>query len=169
MQSHWFKNAVIYGLEVDVFSDGNGDGIGDFIGLRQGLSYLAGLGVSCIWLLPFFRSPDRDDGYDVMDYLSVDPALGDLGDFAAFMDEAQDRGIRVIIDLVINHTSNQHPWFQRARQRDPKYYDYYVWRSDAPGTTTTRSHSQVSKRVYGNTINWRKPTISIGSIVTSLT
>jgi maltose alpha-D-glucosyltransferase / alpha-amylase len=136
MQSHWFKNAVIYCLEVDVFNDGNGDGIGDFIGLRQGLSYLAGLGVSCLWLLPFFKSPDRDDGYDVMDYLSVDPALGDLGDFAAFMDEARDRGIRVIIDLVVNHTSNRHPWFQLARRKDPKYYDYYVWRSDPPGDTS---------------------------------
>jgi maltose alpha-D-glucosyltransferase / alpha-amylase len=135
MQSHWFKNAVIYCLEVDVFKDGNGDGIGDFIGLRQGLSYLAGLGVSCIWLLPFFKSPDRDDGYDVMDYLSVDPVLGDLGDFAAFMDEARDHGIRVIIDLVVNHTSNQHPWFQLARRKDPKYFDYYVWRTDAPGKT----------------------------------
>ena len=136
MQSRWFKNAVIYCLEVDVFKDGNGDGIGDFIGLRQGLSYLAGLGISCIWLLPFFRSPDRDDGYDVMDYFSVDPALGDLGDFVAFMDEARDRGIRVIIDLVVNHTSNQHPWFQRARRKDPKYYDYYVWRTSAPGDTS---------------------------------
>lgn len=136
MQSRWFKNAVIYCLEVDVFKDGNGDGIGDFVGLRQGLSYLGGLGVSCIWLLPFFRSPDRDDGYDVMDYLSVDPALGDLGDFAAFMDEARDRGMRVIIDLVVNHTSNQHPWFKRARRKDPKYYDYYVWRTDAPGDTS---------------------------------
>ncbi|HEY6840747.1 MAG TPA: alpha-amylase family glycosyl hydrolase, partial [Chthoniobacterales bacterium] len=112
MQSLWFKNAVIYCLEVDVFKDGNGDGIGDFIGLRQGLSYLAGLGVTCIWLLPFFTSPDRDDGYDVTDYLSVDPALGDFGDFVAFMDEARNRGIRVIIDLVVNHTSNRHPWFQ---------------------------------------------------------
>jgi maltose alpha-D-glucosyltransferase / alpha-amylase len=135
MQSHWFKNAVIYCLEVDVFKDGNGDGIGDFIGLRQGLSYLAGLGVSCIWLLPFFKSPDRDDGYDVMDYLSVDPALGDLGDFAAFMDEARDHGIRVIIDLVVNHTSDKHPWFQQARRKDRKYFDYYVWRTDAPGKT----------------------------------
>ena len=136
MQSLWFKNAVIYCLEVDVFKDGNGDGIGDFIGLREGLSYLAGLGVTCIWLLPFFRSPDRDDGYDVMDYLSVDPPLGDLGDFVAFMDEARDRGIRVIIDLVVNHTSNRHPWFQQARRKHPKYYDYYVWRTDPPGDTS---------------------------------
>lgn len=134
--TYWFKNAVIYCLEVDVFKDGNGDGIGDFVGLRQGLNYLAGLGISCVWLLPFYRSPDRDAGYDVVDYLSVDPALGDLGDFAAFMDEAQARGIRVIIDLVVNHTSDQHPWFQRARRKDPRYYDYYVWRSDAPGDTS---------------------------------
>lgn len=87
-------------------------------------------------MLPFFRSPDRDAGYDVLDYLSVDPALGDLGDFAAFMDEAQARGIRVIIDLVVNHTSDQHPWFQRARRKDSKYYDYYVWRIDAPRDTS---------------------------------
>jgi glycosidase len=123
VQSLWFKNAVIYCLEVDVFKDGNGDGIGDFVGLRQGLSYLAGLGVTCIWLLPFFTSPDRDDGYDVTDYLSVDPSLGDFGDFVAFMDEARNRGIRVIIDLVVNHTSDRHPWFQQARRKHPKYYD----------------------------------------------
>ena len=115
MENRWFKNAVIYCIEVDTFRDGNGDGIGDFIWLRQGLSYLAGLGVSCIWLLPFYNSPDRDDGYDVMDYLSVHPHLGDLGDFADFMSEANDRGIRVIIDLVVNHTSDQHPWFQAAQ------------------------------------------------------
>jgi maltose alpha-D-glucosyltransferase / alpha-amylase len=108
MVTHWFKNAVIYCIDVDTFADGNGDGIGDFIGLRQGLSYLAGLGISCIWLLPFYPSPGRDNGYDVTDYLGVHPALGDLGDFAAFMDEANNRGIRVIIDLVVNHTSNEH-------------------------------------------------------------
>ena len=116
MTTHWFKNAIIYCIDVDTFKDGNGDGIGDFAGLRQSLSYLAGLGVTCIWLLPFYPSPDRDNGYDITDYLSVHPTLGDLGDFAEFMDEAANRGIRVIIDLVVNHTSNQHPWFKAAQR-----------------------------------------------------
>jgi maltose alpha-D-glucosyltransferase / alpha-amylase len=136
MENRWFKNAIIYSLEVDTFRDGNGDGIGDFIGLREGLSYLAGLGVTCVWLLPFYNSPDRDDRYDVTDYLSVDPHLGDLGDFVDFMSEASDRGIRVIVDLVVNHTSDQHPWFQAARRNHPKYHDYYVWRTDDPGDTS---------------------------------
>jgi maltose alpha-D-glucosyltransferase/alpha-amylase len=135
MATHWFKNAIIYCIDVDTFKDGNGDGIGDFVGLRQSLSYLAGLGVTCIWLLPFYPSPDRDNGYDITDYLSVHPALGDLGDFAEFMDEAANRGIRVIIDLVVNHTSNQHPWFKAAQRRDPRYYSYYVWRKDKPPDT----------------------------------
>lgn len=136
MASYWFKNAVVYCIDVDTFKDGNGDGIGDFVGLREGLSYLAGLGVSCIWLLPFYPSPDRDNGYDITDYLGIHPALGDLGDFAAFMDEAANRGIRVIIDLVVNHTSDQHPWFKAAQTRDPHYFDYYVWRKDRPGDTS---------------------------------
>jgi maltose alpha-D-glucosyltransferase/alpha-amylase len=139
MENRWYKNAVIYCVDIDTYRDGNGDGIGDFIGLRQGLSYLAGLGVSCIWLLPFYNSPDRDNGYDVMDYLSVHPRLGDLGDFVDFMSEANDRGIRVIIDLVVNHTSDQHPWFQAARRNDPKYQGYYVWRKDDPGDTSAQS------------------------------
>ena len=139
MENRWFKNAVIYSVDVDTFRDGNGDGIGDFIGLRQALSYLAGLGVTCIWLLPFYKSPDRDNGYDIMDYLSVHPHLGDLGDFADFMSEANDRGIRVIIDLVVNHTSDQHPWFQAARRNDPKYNGYYVWRKDDPGDTSAQA------------------------------
>jgi maltose alpha-D-glucosyltransferase / alpha-amylase len=139
MENRWFKNAVIYCVDVDTFRDGNGDGIGDFIGLRQGLSYLAGLGISCIWLLPFYNSPDRDNGYDITDYLSVHPHLGDLGDFVDFMAEANDRGIRVIVDLVVNHTSDQHTWFQRARKNDPKYHDYYVWRKDDPGDTSDQA------------------------------
>jgi maltose alpha-D-glucosyltransferase/alpha-amylase len=97
------------------------------------------LSVTCIWLLPFYNSPDRDNGYDITDYLSVHPHLNDLGDFAAFMSEANDRGIRVIIDLVVNHTSDQHPWFQAARRNDPKYYGYYVWRKDNPGDTSAQA------------------------------
>ena len=137
MDNRWYQNAVIYCVEIDVFRDGNGDGIGDFVGLTQALAYLSGLGVNCLWLLPFYPSPRRDDGYDISDYLGVDPRYGDLGDFALFMDEADNRGIRVIIDLVVNHTSNEHPWFQAARRDGPgsKYWDYYVWNRHPPADT----------------------------------
>jgi maltose alpha-D-glucosyltransferase/alpha-amylase len=113
--------------------DSNGDGIGDFEGLIRRLDYLAGLGITCIWLMPFQRSPRRDDGYDISDYYSVDPCFGTLGDFVAFTHEARHRGIRVIIDLVANHTSNEHPWFQEARKdKSSKYRDYYVWSAKRP-------------------------------------
>lgn len=112
--------------------DSNGDGIGDFRGLTQRLDYLAGLGITCLWLLPFYPSPNRDNGYDVMNYYDVDPRLGTLGDFVEFVHQARDRGIRVLVDLVINHTSIQHPWFQEARKdKNSKYRSYYVW-SDNP-------------------------------------
>jgi trehalose synthase len=129
----WWKNAIIYCLDVETYQDSNGDGIGDFGGLTERLDYLAGLGVTCLWLMPFFPSPNRDDGYDVVDYLSVDPRLGTLADFVEFMRTATDRGIRVIADLVVNHTSDQHPWFQAARA-DPESpcRAYYVWRDDVP-------------------------------------
>jgi maltose alpha-D-glucosyltransferase / alpha-amylase len=129
----WYKNAVIYCLDVETFMDGNGDGVGDFIGLRRRLDYLAGLGVTCVWLLPFYASPNRDNGYDVSDYYAVDPRLGTLGDFVEFSHEARLHGIRVIVDLVANHTSDEHPWFQQAR-RDPRsrYRDYYVWSAERP-------------------------------------
>ncbi|MBW4511519.1 MAG: alpha-glucosidase [Scytonematopsis contorta HA4267-MV1] len=110
----WYKNAIFYSLDVETFMDADGDGIGDFQGLTQCLDHLAGLGITCLWLLPFYPSSNRDNGYDVMDYYNVDPRLGTLGDFVEFMYEARDRGIRVLIDLVVNHTSNQHPWFQAA-------------------------------------------------------
>jgi trehalose synthase len=129
----WWKNAVFYCLDVETFMDGNGDGCGDFTGLIQQLDYLAGLGVTCIWLMPFYPTPNRDDGYDITDYFGVDPRLGTLGDFVEFMRTARDRGLRVIIDLVVNHTSVDHPWFQAARS-DPQspYRDYYVWRKEKP-------------------------------------
>jgi maltose alpha-D-glucosyltransferase/alpha-amylase len=129
----WFKNAVVYCLDVDSFQDYNGDGIGDFHGLMDRLDYIGGLGVTCIWLLPFYPSPDRDNGFDVLDYYGVDSRLGTLGDFVEFMHQARERGLRVIIDLVANHTSDQHPWFQSARQ-SPKspFRDYYVWSEDPP-------------------------------------
>ena len=133
MRDLWYKDAIIYSLDVDTFMDGNGDGIGDFTGLTQHLAYLEGLGVTCLWLLPFYPTPDRDNGYDVTDYYSVDRRLGTLGDFVAFMHQARERGMRVLIDLVVNHTSDQHPWFQEAR-RDPDspYRDYYVWSETKP-------------------------------------
>lgn len=128
----WYKTAVFYGLDVATFQDSNGDGIGDFSGLCDRLEYVAELGVTCIWLLPFFPTLDRDNGYDVMDYLSVDPRLGTLDDFIRFVRQAGERGIRVMIDLVMDHTSDRHPWFQAARRdRRSRYRRYYIW-SDAP-------------------------------------
>jgi maltose alpha-D-glucosyltransferase/alpha-amylase len=129
----WYKNAIIYCLDVEVFMDGNADGIGDFEGLTQRLDYISGLGITCIWLQPFYPSPNQDDGYDVMDFYNVDPRLGTLGDFVEFMRAARERGLRVIIDLVVNHTSVQHPWFQAARaDKNSKYRDFYVWTDEKP-------------------------------------
>ena len=129
----WYKNAVIYNLSVGTFMDSNGDGVGDIRGAIRRLDYLSGLGVSAVWLQPFQVSPARDDGYDIADYYSVDPKFGSLGDFVEFTQAAESRGLRVLIDLVVNHTSDQHPWFQDAR-RDPnsKYRDWYVWSKKKP-------------------------------------
>src|SRR3954463_12044400 len=111
----WYKEAVVYCLDVHTFQDSNGDGIGDLPGLISRLDYLARLGVTCLWLNPIHPSPHRDDGYDVPDHYGVDPRLGTLGDFANLLHEATNRGLRVIIDLVVNHTSDEHPWFRSAR------------------------------------------------------
>ena len=127
----WWKNAIVYCLDAETFLDSDGDGHGDLAGLTERLDYLAGIGVTCVWLMPFFPSPSRDDGYDITDYYGVDPQLGSLGDFAVLVRAARDRGLRVVVDLVINHTSDQHPWFQAARSDpDSKYRDYYVWRDE---------------------------------------
>jgi trehalose synthase len=129
----WWKNAIFYCLDVETFQDGNGDGIGDFVGLTQQIDYLSGLGVTCLWLMPFYPSPNRDDGYDITDYYAVDRQLGSLGDFVEFVRTARDRGIRVIADLVVNHTSKEHPWFRSARaDRNSPYRDWYVWRDEVP-------------------------------------
>ncbi|OQW31071.1 MAG: hypothetical protein A4E19_20565 [Nitrospira sp. SG-bin1] len=132
-QGLWYKNAVLYGLDVATFQDSNGDGIGDFPGLIDRLDYLTDLGVTCVWLLPFFPSPNRDNGYDVTDYLGVDPRLGTFDEFHRFVRKAGERGIRVLIDLVMDHTSNEHPWFRAARQ-DPasRYRRYYTWTDSPP-------------------------------------
>ena len=111
----WYKNAIIYCLSVGTYMDANGDGIGDFKGLMRRLDYLHGLGITAIWLMPFQPSPGKDDGYDIADYYGVDPRYGTLGDFVEFTHGGKQRGIRVIIDLVVNHTSNEHPWFKAAR------------------------------------------------------
>ena len=132
VDDRWYKDAVIYELSVRTFADESGDGIGDFRGLTRRLDYLEGLGVTAIWLLPFQPSPLRDDGYDITNHYGVDPAYGDLGDFVRFVEHARDRGMRVLIDLVLNHTSDEHPWFQAARAGDEKFRDYYVWSPEKP-------------------------------------
>lgn len=133
MLNLWYKNAVLYCLDVETYMDGNGDGVGDFVGLTQRLDYIAGLGITCVWLMPFYPSPNKDNGYDVMDYYTVDPRLGSLGDFVEFARQARERGIRILIDLVVNHTSDQHPWFQAAvKDKNSKYFDYYFWSKQEP-------------------------------------
>ena len=128
----WFKTAVFYEIHIRAFFDHNDDGSGDFRGLEDKLDYLQWLGVDCIWLLPFYPSPLRDGGYDIADYYGVNPDYGTTEDFRAFVEQAHQRGIRVIADLVVNHTSSDHPWFQesRADAAGPKG-DWYVWGDDA--------------------------------------
>jgi maltose alpha-D-glucosyltransferase / alpha-amylase len=156
----WYKNAVIYCLSVATYMDSNGDGVGDFEGLMRRLDYLQGLGITAIWLMPFQTSPQRDGGYDISNYYEVDPRYGTLGDFVEFTHAAAQRGIRVIIDLVVNHTSDQHPWFQQARSDpDSKYRDWYVWaKKRPPGSSrgivfpgvqkSTWTHDSVAREWY---------------------
>src|SRR6266436_1853883 len=134
----WYKNAVFYCLSVGTYMDANGDGVGDFKGLVAELDYLHGLGITTIWLMPFQPSPGRDDGYDISDYYGVDPRYGTLGDFVEFTHGCRQRGIRVIIDLVVNHTSDQHSWFREARSaKDSPYRDWYVWSDKRPANANT--------------------------------
>ncbi len=129
----WYKQAVIYCLDVEKYMDASGDGVGDFEGLSRRLDYLAGLGVTCLWLQPFYPTPNRDNGYDISDYYGVHDRHGNLGDFVEMMNHARALGMRVIVDLVVNHTSMEHPWFQAAR-KDPKspFRSYYVWSRELP-------------------------------------
>lgn len=129
----WWKTAVVYCLDVETFMDWNDDGIGDLAGLAQRMDYLSELGVTCLWLMPFYPTPDRDDGYDITDFYGVDSRLGHHGDLVEIVRTAHDRGMRVIVDLVVNHTSDQHPWFKAARSSiDSPYREFYVWRDKPP-------------------------------------
>src|SRR5450756_725917 len=129
----WYKDAIIYEVHVRSFYDSNSDGIGDFIGLTEKLDYLKDLGITAIWILPFYPSPLKDEGYDISDYLDIHPNYGTLKEFKNFLKEAHDRGIRVITELVLNHTSDQHPWFKKARRAPAGSIqrNCYVW-SDSP-------------------------------------
>lgn len=138
MRSLWYRNAIIYQIDVSVFRDGNNDGWGDLQGLTAHLEYLRGLGVTCIWLSPFYQSPFRDGGYDITDHLAVDPRFGNLADMVALLEKAEELGIRVMVELVAHHTSDQHRWFQEARRdRNSPYRDYYVW-ADEPVETDVK-------------------------------
>ena len=134
----WYKDAVIYETPRTAFMDSNGDGIGDFPGLMSRLDYLQDLGVTCLWLLPFFPSPLRDDGYDIANYVDVNPSYGTLNDFKPFLDAAHQRNMQVMIELVINHTSDQHPWFKAARPRRPVRRSA-ICMSGATPTSSTRT------------------------------
>ncbi|WP_043623932.1 alpha-amylase family protein [Nonomuraea candida] len=171
----WWKNAVVYCLDVETFKDGNGDGVGDFRGLTQQIDYLAGLGVTCLWLMPFFPTPNKDDGYDITDFYSIDPRLGTLGDFVEFMRTAHDRGLRVIADLVVNHTSDRHPWFVEARSgRDSPRRDWYVWSDvpepDDPGQivfpdkeTSVWEYDEGSGQYYLHSFYRHQPDLNVGN------
>jgi maltose alpha-D-glucosyltransferase/alpha-amylase len=134
----WYKNAVVYCLSVATYMDSNGDGVGDFVGLARRLDYLQGIGVTALWLMPFQPSPFKDDGYDIADYYGVDPRHGTLGDFVEFAHGCKQRGMRLLIDLVVNHTSNQHPWFKDARRNpESRYRDWYIWSKRKPGNANS--------------------------------
>jgi maltose alpha-D-glucosyltransferase/alpha-amylase len=150
----WYKNAVVYCLSVATYMDANGDGVGDFKGLVRRLDFLQGMGITAVWLMPFQPSPGRDDGYDIADYYNVDPRYGTLGDFVEFTRGCRQRGIRVLIDLVVNHTSNEHPWFREAC-RDPKssYRDWYVWSTKKPKDANS---GMVFPGVQKSTWTWEK-------------
>ncbi len=150
----WYKNAIIYCLSVATYMDANGDGVGDFKGLLRRLDFLQGMGITAVWLMPFQTSPSRDDGYDIADYYNVDPRYGTLGDFVEFTRACDERGIHVLIDLVVNHTSNEHPWFRKACH-DPKspYRDWYVWSAKKPADANS---GMVFPGVQKSTWTWEK-------------
>src|SRR5919107_6430610 len=170
----WWKNAVVYCLDVETFMDWDGDGCGDFAGLAQRLDHLADLGVTCLWLMPFYPTAERDDGYDITDFYGVDPRLGTHGDLVEVIRTANDRGIRVIADLVVNHTSIRHPWFERAREgRDSPYHDWYVWRDEEPEDpgevvfpgeeSSTWAHDERCGRWYLHSFYTEQPDLNVAN------
>ena len=170
MEGLWHKNAIVYTVDLQSFADGNGDGVGDFLGLAGKLDYLSGLNVNCLWLQPFFPSPGRDHGYDISDYYGVDPRYGTLGDFVEFSQAARERGIRIIADLVVNHTSIDHPWFQSARQ-DPrsKYRKWYVWSKEKPPNAEQGMVFPGVQRLRGRLTKPRVNSTTTGFTITSRT
>jgi maltose alpha-D-glucosyltransferase / alpha-amylase len=171
----WYADAVVYALDIRTFRDENGDGVGDFAGLTERLPYLSALGVTCLWLAPFFPSPLEDDGYDITDFTGIDPRVGTLGDVGAFLEEAHRLGLRVLADLVINHTSDRHPWFLAARS-DPSspYRDYYLWSETEPpdaregvvfpgGQDRTWSYDEAARAYYHHRFYRHMPDLNTGS------
>jgi maltose alpha-D-glucosyltransferase / alpha-amylase len=169
---HWYDGAIIYEVPVHLFVDSVGDGIGDFAGLTRALDYLATLGVTCLWLPPFLASPREDGGYDIADYYRVDPRFGSQGDFARFLRQANERGLRVIIDMAFNHTSTEHPWFQAARSsRDSPFRNFYVW-SDEPqdvagdhdvvDSGTVWTYDELAGQYYHHTFFPAQPDLNLG-------
>jgi glycosidase len=133
----WWKNAVLYCADMETFYDWNGDGCGDIRGMTERIEYLADLGITCLWLMPFYPTARKDDGYDITDFFGVDPKLGNLGDFVELVRTARSNGIRVIVDFVMNHTSDAHPWFKSARRsKNDPYREYYVWTDKEPPDTS---------------------------------
>ena len=129
----WWKSAVFYCADVETFQDSDGDGVGDLRGMTERMEYLADLGITCLWLMPLYPTAGRDDGYDITDFFGVDPRLGTLGDFVELVRTARSRGIRVVVDFVMNHTSDKHPWFRSARRSvDDPYRQHYVWSARKP-------------------------------------
>lgn len=171
--SHWYERAIIYQLQLAQFQDSNGDGIGDFGGAARTLDYLDNLGVDCLWLQPFYVSPRRDAGYDIADYYRIDPRFGSGGDFVNFVDQAEGRGLRVIIDMAFQHTSTRHPWFQSARE-DPEspYRDFYLW-SDEPlhlpddenvmGRGKVWTYDEVAGQYYHHSFYDFQPDLNLGN------
>ena len=150
----WYKNAIVYCLSVATYMDANGDGVGDFEGLVRRLDFLQGIGITAVWLMPFQPSPGRDDGYDIQDYYNVDPRYGTLGDFVEFTRGCKQRGIRVLMDLVVNHTSNEHPWFREAcKNRESRYRDWYVW---SPRKPKDANSGMVFPGIQKSTWTWDK-------------
>jgi len=175
MDKEWYKRSIFYELHIRAFMDSNGDGIGDLQGLTSRLEYLKDLGIDCLWLLPMYLSPGRDDGYDIQDYLSINPDYGSLDDFRMMLNKAHALGMKVVADLVLNHTSDQHPWFLEAQKGpDNPYHDYYVWSDDPDYLSNVRiifcdtessnwSYSEQCRRYYWHRFFHHQPDLNFNN------